>query len=110
MVTEGLLVPLELAHLPYRRGRTYEDYVGVRGLSRLGRKRWTHHVHIVVALLKAALQADYVMLGGGQTKKLKTLPPEVRISENRNAIRGGIRLWDAPVHLNRALAPGSDPD
>ena len=58
LVAEGLLMPMELAHLPYRRGRTYEDYLGVRGLDRLGRKKWTHHVHVVVELLKEALQAD----------------------------------------------------
>jgi polyphosphate glucokinase len=95
LVAEGLLMPLELAHLPYRRGGTYEDYVGVRGLVRLGRKKWTRHVHAVVALLRAGLQADYVVLGGGQTKKLKTVPPRVRISGNQSAILGGRRLWDA---------------
>jgi hypothetical protein len=101
LVADGLLMPLELAHLPYRRGRTYEDYVGVRGLTRLGRKRWTHHVHVVVNLLKDGLQADYVVLGGGQTKKLKELPAGVRTSDNTSAIRGGLRLWDAPMHLQR---------
>ena len=94
LIVKGVLVPLELAHLPYRRGRTYEDYVGLRGLTRLGRKRWTRHVHAVVALLKAALQADEVVLGGGQTKKLKSLPPGARTTDNRWAIRGGLRLWD----------------
>ena len=97
LVEEGILVPLELAHLPYRRGRTYEDYVGVRGLARLGRRKWTRHVHVVVALLRAAMQADDVVLGGGQTKKLKTLPPGVRISDNQCAILGGLRLWDQPA-------------
>ena len=101
LVAEGLLMPLELAHLPYRRGRTYEDYVGMRGLVRLGRKKWTRHVHSVVKLLKAALQADYVVLGGGQTKKLKSLPRGVRVSDNINAIRGGRRLWDASEHRSR---------
>jgi polyphosphate glucokinase len=96
LVVEGILVPLELAHLPYRRGRSYEDYVGTRGLVRLGRKKWTRHVHAVVALLRAGLHADDVVLGGGQTKKLKSLPPGVRISDNRCAIRGGVRLWDRP--------------
>src|SRR4029453_13223137 len=80
LVAEGLLMPLELAHLAYRRGRTYEDYLGMRGFVRLGRKKWTRHVHEVVDVLKGGLQADYVVLGGGQTKKLKTLPPGVRIS------------------------------
>jgi polyphosphate glucokinase len=101
MVAEGLLMPMELAHLPYRRGCTYEDYVGVRGLIRLGRRKWTQHVHEVVAILKAGLQADYVVLGGGQTKKLKSMPPGVRLSGNRNAIRGGLRLWDSPADRTR---------
>jgi len=96
LVVHGSLIPLELAHLPYRHGRTFEDYVGVRGLDRLGRKKWTSHVHAVVALLKSALQADIVVLGGGQTKKLKTLPPGVRTGNNRCAIRGGLRLWETP--------------
>jgi polyphosphate glucokinase len=95
MVAEGVLMPLELAHLPYRNGRTYEDYVGLRGLDRLGRKKWTHHVHVVVAVLRAGLQADDIVLGGGQTKKLKTLPPGVRVGTNQSAIRGGLRLWEA---------------
>ena len=90
-------MPLELAHLPYRRGRTYEDYVGIRGLVRFGRRRWTHHVHVVVALLKAALGADYVVLGGGQTKKLRSLPPGTRIGDNRHAVRGGMKLWAEPA-------------
>jgi predicted NBD/HSP70 family sugar kinase len=101
LVTEGLLQPLELAHLPYRRSGTYEDYVGMRGLVRLGRKKWTRHVHKVVELLKNGLQADYVVLGGGQTKKLKMLPRGVRISNNQCAIRGGLRLWEAPAHSRR---------
>jgi predicted NBD/HSP70 family sugar kinase len=99
LVVDGRLVPLELAHLPYRRGRTYEDYLGVRGYDRMGRKKWTRHVHEVVDLLRDALQADHVVLGGGQTKKLKTLPPGVRLGNNQLAIRGGLRLWDAgPAH------------
>jgi len=101
LVAETVLMPLELAHLPYRRGRTYEDYLGMRGFVRLGRKKWTSHVHAVVALLKAGLQADYVVLGGGQTKKLRALPAGVRVSDNQCAIRGGLRLWDAPAHRQR---------
>jgi polyphosphate glucokinase len=98
MVVDGHLLPLELAHLPYRNGRTYEDYLGVRGLDRLGRRKWTYHVEQVVALLQAALQADEVVLGGGQTKKLKSLPAGVRVGGNASAIRGGLRLWDPPRH------------
>ena len=100
-VADGVLMPLELAHLPYRGGRTYEDYVGVRGLMRLGRKKWTNHVHLVVDVLRAGLQADYVVLGGGQTKKLKSMPRGVRVSDNRCAIRGGLRLWDSPASRRR---------
>jgi predicted NBD/HSP70 family sugar kinase len=98
MVADGLLMPLELAHLPYRRGRTYEDYIGVRGLARLGPGKWTRHVHRIVEVLKNGLQADYVVLGGGQTKKLKKLPPGVRCTGNQSAILGGLRLWDPPAH------------
>jgi polyphosphate glucokinase len=101
LVAEGVLMPLELAHLPYRGGRTYEDYVGKRGMDKRGRKKWTRHVHEVVALLKAGLQADYVVLGGGQTKKLKTLPRGVRTSDNQSAILGGLRLWDPPAQRQR---------
>jgi polyphosphate glucokinase len=108
LVAEGVLMPLELAHLPYRRGLTYEDYVGMRGFIRLGRRKWTRQVHAVVALLKAGLQADYVVLGGGQTKKLKALPPGVRVGDNHDAILGGLRLWDAPAHRQRrTLVTGS---
>jgi polyphosphate glucokinase len=96
LVADGVVEPLELAHLPYRKGRTFEDYVGQRGLRRMGRKRWTRHVEMVVAMLKDALQADYVMLGGGQTKKLKALPPGVRLGDNARAITGGQRLWEQP--------------
>jgi polyphosphate glucokinase len=92
-VGDGALEPLELAHHPYRKGRTYEDYLGLRGLERMGRKKWQRHVEKVVEILKHGLQADYVMLGGGQTKELKTLPPGVRLGTNAHAILGGLRLW-----------------
>lgn len=101
LVAEGLVMPLELAHLPYRHGMTYEDYVGVRGLDRLGRRKWTEHVHAVVALLQDGLQADYVVLGGGQAKKLKSLPPGVHVSGNHSAIRGGLRLWEPSAKRKR---------
>ncbi len=93
LVADGQLEPLELAHLPYRKERSYEDYLGARGYQRLGRKRWRRHVDAVTALLKQGLQADYVVLGGGNTKKLRRLPPGTRRGDNANAIRGGIRLW-----------------
>ena len=93
-VGDGVLEPLELAHLPYRKNRTYEDYLGLRGLQRMGRKKWQRHVENVVELLKHGLQADYVMLGGGQTKELSSLPPDVRLGTNAHAILGGLRLWN----------------
>ncbi len=93
MIVDGDLEPMELAHLPYKKGRTYEDYVGLRGLERLGKKRWARHVTDVVEKLKAALEADYVILGGGNAKLLKDLPPGARLGENSNAQKGGVRLF-----------------
>jgi polyphosphate glucokinase len=93
MVIDGILEPMELAHLPYRKA-TYEDYVGIRGLERLGKKKWRQHVAAVVEQLAAALEADYVVLGGGNSKKLKELPPKCRLGDNDNAFVGGFRLWD----------------
>ena len=93
LIVDGVLAPLELAHLPYLKGRTYEDYVGLRGLQRLGKKKWRIHVDDVIARLKAALVADYVVLGGGNAKLLKELEQGVRLGENSNAFRGGRRLW-----------------
>ena len=93
LVSEHSVVPLELAHLPYRKGRSYEDYVGERGLRRLGAKKWTAHVAKVVALLRDALQVDHVVLGGGQTKKLKKNPPDVTLGAGDAAMVGGARFW-----------------
>ncbi len=94
MIIDGVLEPMELAHLPYRKGRTYEDYVGARGLRRLGQKRWRRHVTEVVTLLKEALEADDVVVGGGNAKRLKDLPAGARMVDNANAFIGGFRLWD----------------
>ena len=93
-VADGVVDPLELAHLPYRKGRTYEDYAGMRGLKRLGRKKWTRHVIKIAALLKFGLQAHEVVLGGGQTAKLTAVPDDLRIGSNANAILGGYRMWE----------------
>jgi predicted NBD/HSP70 family sugar kinase len=93
MVVDGILEPMELAHLPYKNGLTYEDYVGLRGLKRLGKKRWRRHVAAVVELLKAALEPDDVVIGGGNAKKLAELPPGSRLGDNANAFIGGFRLW-----------------
>ncbi len=100
LIVDGVLEPMELAHLPYKKGRTYEDYVGLRGLERLGKKRWALHVFDVVEKLKAALGADYVVLGGGNEKLLKQLPPGARPGDNENAQKGGIRLFQEGTSTN----------
>ncbi len=94
LIIDGVTAPLELAHLPYRKQRTFEDYVGLRGLVRLGKKKWTHAVAVVTARLQAAMVADSVVLGGGNAKKLKRLPTGARLGLNTNAFLGGFRLWD----------------
>jgi polyphosphate glucokinase len=93
LIVDGVLEPLELAHLPYKKGRTYEEYVGTSGLKRSGKKKWRRHVLDVIALLKAAVQADDVVVGGGNAKLLRSLPPGVRVVTNANAFVGGFRLW-----------------
>lgn len=94
MIVDGVVEPFEIAHLPYRKGRTYEEYVGERGLRRLGKKRWRKAVRDVVERLATALEPDYVVLGGGNVHKMKTLPPKTRRGDNANAFRGGFRLWE----------------
>ncbi|MBN8610098.1 MAG: ROK family protein [Deltaproteobacteria bacterium] len=93
LVGDTFVQPLELAHLPYRKDKSYEDFVGERGLERLGKKKWTEHVFAVVALLRDAMQVDEVVLGGGQTKRLEELPPGVRRGRDDAAIVGGVELW-----------------
>jgi polyphosphate glucokinase len=93
MIVGGLIEPMELAHLPYRK-RTFEDYVGLRGLERLGPKKWRMRVADVVEHLSAALEPDYIVIGGGNARKLKELPPNCRIGDNANAFRGGFRMWE----------------
>ncbi len=93
LIVDGVIAPMELGHLPYKKKRTFEDYVGIRGLERLGKQRWQKAVYDVVSRLKAALIADYVVLGGGNAKKLKTLPEGCRLGHNENAFLGGFRLW-----------------
>ena len=94
MIVDGILEPMELGHLAYKNGKTYEDYVGVRGLKRLGKKNWRRHVADVVERLKDALEAEYVVLGGGNAKNIKSLPPGTRLGDNKNAFVGGFRLWE----------------
>jgi len=93
LVVDGIVEPMELGHLPYRKG-TYEAYVGQRGLEKRGKKKWRRHVADVVAGLIAALEPDDVVLGGGNLKKLKELPKDCRTGDNGNAFVGGFRLWE----------------
>jgi polyphosphate glucokinase len=92
LVVDGIVTPLELGHLPYRKG-SYEDYVGRHGLERYGKKKWRRYVEDVVARLAAALEPDDVVLGGGNVDKLKALPPHTRAGDNDLAFVGGFRLW-----------------
>jgi polyphosphate glucokinase len=104
MIVDGNLEPMELGHLPFRKA-TYEDYVGERGLERLGKKRWRREVAEVVAAFTAALEPDYVVLGGGNSTLLKELPPKARLGANENAFLGGFRLWGVEPAL-----PAQDAD
>jgi polyphosphate glucokinase len=93
LIYENVIAPMELGHLPYRKGRTFEMYVGQTGLRRMGRRKWQAAVFDVVARLRAALLPEYVVLGGGNVKKLDELPPGCRMGDNENAFIGGARLW-----------------
>ena len=93
MIVDNVAQPLELAHMPYKKGRTFEDYVGERALEKRGRKKWQKDVVDVVEKLKAALQPDYVVIGGGNVKRLDELPPDTRRGDNADAFPGGFRLW-----------------
>jgi polyphosphate glucokinase len=104
LVVDGIVQPLELAHLPYRKGRTFEDYVGQRGYERLGKRAWLRHVAHVVEALQHALQADYVVVGGGSVKRLERLPASARPGSNANAFTGGIRVWETDANAPRRTA------
>jgi polyphosphate glucokinase len=93
LVRNGTVVPMELGHLPYRKGHTFEEYIGDGGYKRLGKAAWRKHVAEVVRQLMNATVADYAVLGGGNVRHLKDLPPRTRRGSNANAIRGGYRLW-----------------
>ena len=93
MIVDGVVAPMELAHLPYKKGRTYEDYVGERGRKRLGAKKWRRTVNEVVTQLCSLLEADYVVIGGGNARKLKRLPKNARLGSNDFAFLGGFRVW-----------------
>jgi polyphosphate glucokinase len=93
IVEHGRVQSLEVAHLPYRKGQSYEDVLGTRGLELLKREKWAQHVRVVVDLFRHALQCDTVVLGGGNVRKLKRLPPRTTRGKNAWAIRGGGRVW-----------------
>jgi polyphosphate glucokinase len=93
MIVDGILEPMEVAHLFYKKEKTYEEWLGERALERHGKKKWRRNVAEVVKALAAALEVDYVVLGGGNARRLKNLPPKARLGENNNAFLGGFRLW-----------------
>lgn len=93
MIVENIAQPLELAHLPYRNGRTFEDYLGEASLEKRGRDKWQKHVFDAVERLTAAMEPDYVVIGGGNAAKLDPLPPNARRGDNANAFKGGFALW-----------------
>ena len=93
MVREGLLIPMEVAHLPYKHGLSYEELLGEAGMHQLGEHAWRREVAKVIKLFIAAFEVDYVVLGGGNSKRLKKLPPLTRLGDNANAFKGGFRMW-----------------
>jgi polyphosphate glucokinase len=107
MVVEGTVVPLELAHLAVR-NKTFEDDLGLRGLQRLGRKKWEKRVDEIVKRFVAALLIDEVVLGGGNAKRLRKIPDGCRLGDNANAFLGGFRLWEDPKHGGLRVEHGGD--
>lgn len=93
MIIDGVIEPMELAHLPYKHGKTYEDYIGTAGLERLGKKKWRQEVIKIANKFKAALQAEYIVLGGGNTRLIKTPPGGIKMGKNLDVFKGGYRLW-----------------
>ena len=105
MIVDGILEPMELGHLPYRKDRTFEDEVGAAGLERLGKKKWRRKVADVVKHFVAALEPDYVVLGGGNALKLGRLPRKARLGDNANAFKGGFKLWDTRAARKKSPTP-----
>jgi hypothetical protein len=107
MIVQGVLQPMELAHLPYKEKKTYEDYLGLRGLKRVGRSKWEQRVYKIVADLRQALRVEYVVLGGGNSKKLKHVPDDIVLGSNQNAFLGGFRMWsEKPAVMQPHRAAG----
>jgi polyphosphate glucokinase len=117
MVIDGHVEPMELGHLPYKKKLTYEDFVGQRGLKRLGRKKWRREVVALIDTFRAALQPEYIVLGGGNVRLMAELPDNVRLGDNADAFKGGFRLWEeyspptdeAPASPERTRASGQAP-
>jgi polyphosphate glucokinase len=105
LVVDGHVVPMELAHLSYRKG-TIEDYLGLRGLQRRGRKKWRKHVAFIVERFTEALHPDDIVIGGGNAKELKKLPPGCREGDNANAFTGGFRVWEPGTGRRRLQRTG----
>lgn len=104
LVVEGHVQPLEIAHLPYRAGKTYEEFVGKRGQDRMGKKRWRQVVAEILPRLYDAFQVDEVVVGGGNAKQIKDLPRGARLGDNANAFVGGFRLWEKASERRRRAA------
>lgn len=100
LIVDRVVAPLELGHLPYRKGKTFEEYVGQHGLDQMGKKRWRLFVADVVCRLREAFVAEYVVLGGGNSRKLKDLPERTVLGSNDNAFAGGFRIWEDESELN----------
>jgi polyphosphate glucokinase len=107
LIIDGVVEPTEIGHMPFRRGRSFEDWVGERGRERLGNRAWRKAVDEVVAALQAAFETDYIVLGGGNARRLKKLPPRARLGDNRNAFIGGLRLWQRGAAALPAAAAGA---
>ncbi len=93
LIVDGVIEPMEIGHLPYKNGLSYEDYIGEEGLERHGKKKWRRHVIDIVTLFRQALQVDDVVLGGGNARKLKTAPRGTRLGSNSHAFTGGFKMW-----------------
>jgi polyphosphate glucokinase len=111
LIVDGTLVSLELSHMPYKNGKTYEDYLGLRGIEARGKRAWRKSVKKVIGILQTGMVADYVLLGGGNAKLMKKLPKGVILGANSNAIDGGIAIWkDGVVNPSKNPSPNQYPD
>jgi polyphosphate glucokinase len=109
LIVDGNIMPMELGHLPYKNG-TYETYLGLKGLERVGITKWREYVHQVVAKFISALELDDVVIGGGNVTKLDKLPPGCRAGDNAHAFHGGFLLWERDSHRKSgARAPSPSP-